>query len=334
MLRCTSCSSQWCWSPMSPVEICEVSLSYKSKVPPDTILTSSSSWWCLSPGRLPCWKNGFAGSKPLVASLLRGGEILQVPSLFLRDYQTAGQLNYSHFRDQNITSRVLQIFCKCWPRIATLCSPALDINGCHDSQKTGMSFPSCCISLLESTMGYILFEKSNFISFFPSFQDRNSSRYQAYSLTEWKWWKMRNRVYREPCIYFLHLFAPSPFVPSFWAVVRRTECTMLPLGRRWGELSPPGWRRLQREAGMGSESRTTPSLILCSRKGLFVSDSSHLGTCSIRQMCLETDLGFCKRQLCVHPHKPSCDIKLFFATLVCWYLICALFAVPGQPHVH
>lgn len=172
---------------------------------------------------------------------------------------------------------------------------------------------------------------------FPSFPPSRTETAPGTKHTVWqsendeKW---ETGFIGSPAFICLHLFAPSPFVPSFWAVVRRTECTMLPLGRRWGELSPPGWQRLQREAGMGSESRTTPSLILCSRKGLFVSDSSHLGTCSIRQMCLETDLGFCKRQLCVHPHKPSCDIKLFFATLVCWYLIYALFAVPGQPHVH
>lgn len=115
-----------------------------------------------------CWTKGFGVNKTLlVASLLSGGKILQVPSFFLRNYQTTGQINYSHFRDQNITLGVLKIFCKCWPYLSTLCSLAPEINGRHNSQKTGISFPSCS-HCLESTMGYFVIEKSIFVSFLPS----------------------------------------------------------------------------------------------------------------------------------------------------------------------
>lgn len=116
-----------------------------------------------------CWTKGFGVNKTLlVASLLSGGKILQVPSFFLRDYQTTGQINYSHFRDQSITLGVLKIFCKCWPYLSTLCSLAPEINGRHNSQKTGISFTSCSISLPWEHNGLFCDWKVHFY-FLPSF---------------------------------------------------------------------------------------------------------------------------------------------------------------------
>lgn len=52
--------------------------------------------------RLLYWTDGFgANKKLLLAYILSGGRIFQVPSLFLRGYRTTGQLNYPDFRDQH-----------------------------------------------------------------------------------------------------------------------------------------------------------------------------------------------------------------------------------------
>lgn len=214
-------------------------------------------------------------------------------------------------------------------------------------RKQECCFPTAISHCLESTVCYFVFEKSGFISFFPSFQDWNCSRYQAYSLTEWKWWKMRNRVYRDPHIICLYLCAPSPFVHSFQAVIR-TESIVLPFGRRWEELSPPGWlaagqgklladrlregqevlRRLPREVGIGSESKTTLSLVLCSLEKtclfqtLLILVHVQLGRCTWRQIWVSAKEGF----VCIltSPHVTSnSSLPPWFADTWCvLYLLC------------
>lgn len=172
-------------------------------------------------------------------------------------------------------------------------------------------------------MGYFVIEKSGSISFLPSGTETAPG-------TEHTLWQSENDekwgtgLIGSPALFVCICLPPPPFVPSFWAVVRRAECMMLPFwqevrgavpsrqGKRLADRLRGGWellrwRRLQREAGMGSESKTTLPAILQLRKGLFLSDSAHLGTRSIRQMYLETDLGFCRREFCVltSPHATS-----------------------------
>lgn len=54
---------------------------------------------------------------------------------------------------------------------------------------------------------------------------------------------------------------------------------------------------------MGSKSKTPLSLIVCSLEKACLFQTAHLGACSVRQMYLETDLGF----LCIlmSPHVTS-----------------------------
>lgn len=132
----------------------------------DTILTSRSSWWGLAVGRLSLLNKGLWSEQNTSGSL---------PPKWWEDIASAkflleglGQINYSHFRDQNITLGVLKIFCKCWPYLSTLCSLAPEINGRHNSQKTGISFPSCSISLPWEHNGLFCDWKVHFY-FLPSF---------------------------------------------------------------------------------------------------------------------------------------------------------------------
>lgn len=62
-----------------------------------------------------------------------------MPSLFLRDYRTTGQLNYPDLRDQDSNSGILKIFYKCWAYLPVHRSLAPEINGRNNSQKTRIS---------------------------------------------------------------------------------------------------------------------------------------------------------------------------------------------------
>lgn len=83
--------------------------------------------------------------------------------------------------------RGLKIFCKCRPCLSSLCSLAPEINGCHNSEKTGMLFPSCSISLpwehngLFCDLKRLVFLPSCLRACFPSLPPWNCSRYQAHT---------------------------------------------------------------------------------------------------------------------------------------------------------
>lgn len=73
---------------------------------------------------------------------------------------------------------------------------------------------------------------------------------------------------------------------------------------------------------MDSKSKTALSLILCSLAKACLCQTAHLGACSIRQMYLEIDLGFCESEHCVHPHQTLlCHLDLLIPDLC--FVCCA-----------
>lgn len=117
--------------------------------------------------RLPYWTDGFGAKKKLLlAFILSGRRLFQVPRVFLRDCHTTVQLKYPNFTDQHSNLGVLKIFHKCWAYHSMHCSLTPEINGHNNSQKIGISVPSCSISLpWEHNMLLCGWRKSFIISF-------------------------------------------------------------------------------------------------------------------------------------------------------------------------